>query len=112
MEYIKNLLTAIDQLGNAISGGNPDVTISSRVGFHSAISERGGFWRVLERVIDFTFEPIDGKNHCLESALLDDDKCTQLPNTAAFITLGVIVMVSCLLLVPVIRVLSLFYKNT
>lgn len=30
--YIWNLLIAIDQLGNAILAGNPDETISSRMG--------------------------------------------------------------------------------
>jgi hypothetical protein len=29
MEYIKNLLTALDQLGNSIAGGNPDTTIAN-----------------------------------------------------------------------------------
>lgn len=29
--YIRNVLIALDQLGNALTGGDPDETISSRV---------------------------------------------------------------------------------
>jgi len=32
MPYAFNILIAIDQLGNAIADGNPDNTISARVG--------------------------------------------------------------------------------
>lgn len=31
-KYVWNLLIALDQLGNAIFGGNPDSTISGRIG--------------------------------------------------------------------------------
>lgn len=30
--YLLNVLTAFDQLGNALTGGDPDETISSRLG--------------------------------------------------------------------------------
>lgn len=108
MEYLKNLLTALDQLGNSITGGNPDVTISARVGGHSLMGY-SKYWKVLERVIDFTFEPIDGKNHCLESFYSDDDQDIGLASSLVFTSLSVVVLVSCLFLIPVIRVVSLFY---
>lgn len=71
MKYILNLLISIDQLGNVIAGGNPDNTISARVGFYNYhYSEEKKvtlFWKVFEFVIDTTFWPIDGPNHCHEA---------------------------------------------
>lgn len=32
MSYLKNVIIALDQLVNALTGGNPDETISSRIG--------------------------------------------------------------------------------
>ena len=66
-----NIFVSIDQLGNAMAGGNPDNTISARVGFLNheeteiklnKVSKK--WWRLLQKVIDFTFYPIDGKGHC------------------------------------------------
>ena len=63
------ILIAIDQLGNAIAGGNPDSTISARVGYFSdkTLREktlgRHAYWKGLERIIDFAFFPIDGEKH-------------------------------------------------
>lgn len=48
--YIWNLLIAIDQLINAICGGDPDETISSRIGKRRDEAER--FW---SRVVDKIF---------------------------------------------------------
>lgn len=31
-KWLRNVLIAIDQLGNALTGGDPDETISSRIG--------------------------------------------------------------------------------
>lgn len=62
MSYIKNVLVAIDQLGNAICGGNPDVTISARTGYFANISNTKlkPWWRIMEAIINFAFKPIDG----------------------------------------------------
>src|SRR5512132_3657047 len=67
MPYWLNVLIAIDQLGNAIAGGNPDNTISGRVGFFASAdhaSKINSYWKTLERIIDFTFEPLQGPGHC------------------------------------------------
>lgn len=73
--YIKNVLVGIDQLGNALIGGDPDETISSRVGK----GQRGDYGRAiwyytyLPRVlIDIIFYPFDGPNHCQQS--IEDDE--------------------------------------
>lgn len=65
-QYLGNLFVSFDQLGNAFAGGNADNTISARVGFFANHGDKGyrWYWRMLERIINFTFWPIDGEGHC------------------------------------------------
>lgn len=72
-DYIKNLLIAIDQLGNAVLAGQPDITISSRVGI-SAV--RGNWWalHIFEPAINLLMYPFDGANHCRRSIEWDEYK--------------------------------------
>ena len=67
--YIYNVLISIDQFGNALTGGNPDCTISGRTGYFSrhSIPQVRWFWLALEKVIDTTFYPFDGPGHCLQA---------------------------------------------
>lgn len=77
MGYAKNILIGIDQLGNAIAFGNPDNTISARVGYNSHHFEKNLFkyyWKFLEWVIDKTFYPIDGNFHCHHAYHNDQDE--------------------------------------
>ena len=62
LQYILNLLVAIDRLCNTLLGGTPDQTMSQRL------------WRdypnsVLRQVVDFIF----GKSHCEDAVEKDDD---------------------------------------
>lgn len=98
VEWLWNVLIAIDQLGNAIAGGNPDITISARVGYFANKSQQRRFrfyWKFLETIIDFTFYPIDGPNHCLK-ALEKDEEGHVHGSDFMRATLGVIAVVSCL----------------
>jgi hypothetical protein len=63
--YIINILIGIDQLFNAILGGDPDETISSRIG-KSAI-KGNSISKILSRMLD-----IFDKNHCGESIEKDE----------------------------------------
>lgn len=64
--YIMNLLIAVDQLGNAILGGDPDETISSRAAKN--MHRRG--WRQLGLLLEAidpghlkdAIEPDEGKD--------------------------------------------------
>lgn len=71
MGYILNTLISIDQLGNVLAGGDPDNTISARVGFynHHFPDEKKVtfFWKAFEWIIDTTFWPVDGPDHCHEA---------------------------------------------
>lgn len=64
MSYIKNLLIGADQFVNTIAGGNPDCTISASAYFHGLHSK---YWKGIEWIINKTFKPIDGPDHCLQS---------------------------------------------
>ncbi|BBM00545.1 hypothetical protein [Microbulbifer sp. GL-2] len=63
----------MDQLGNAIAVGNLDATMSARCGYFSRVLEIRfrRYWRFLQRVIHFTFLPIDGPDHCYQSYFWD-----------------------------------------
>jgi hypothetical protein len=63
IEYLKNLLIALDQLANAVLGGDPDETISSRLG---KASDPLGVWA--RGVVDGIF----GKDHCDKSVEKDE----------------------------------------
>lgn len=66
--YLWNILIGIDQLANTLAGGDPDETISSRIGKRRDGNER--FWaRIVDRLFfwqsDHTrksIEPDEGKD--------------------------------------------------
>ncbi len=69
--YLLGLLIAIDQGWNAVLLGNPDETISSRVGKAALEGKR---WALIARaVIDWLFLSLAGQsNHCAESIEWDE----------------------------------------
>jgi hypothetical protein len=66
-KYIYNILISLDQLGNTILFGDPDETISSRLG-----KNYRGTW--IERLVDWMF--YDG--HCENAEEKDEGKDTIL----------------------------------
>lgn len=100
MDYIYRILVALDQLANAIIGGNPDVTLSGHVGHMSQIDEK---WITLLKIIDGTFAPIE-KNHCIETWLADED----VDRTDNYVLSGCVVVLGCTILYLPIRILKLF----
>lgn len=65
-KYFWNILIAIDQFFNALTGGDPDETISSRIGKHKDSSKLA---RLLSRFLDL-FE----QNHAEKSIEEDEGK--------------------------------------
>lgn len=61
MAYIKNVLIALDQLANALIGGWPDESLSSRAWRHYANGSRSWPKVLIDAVLFFD------KNHCEES---------------------------------------------
>lgn len=108
MGYIKNILVAIDQLGNTIASGNPDTTISGRTGYYAnhAITLTKWYWVMLQYIINFTFYPVDGYGHC-HAAYHKEKGETYQPAKGiivmfilSFITIG-----SCFIIAPILYIL-------
>ena len=73
-KYILNILISIDQLANSILLGDPDETISSRIGrikqkWNGTIPR----WRIVTRIADFFLDKID-PNHCTDAIESDEGK--------------------------------------
>ena len=70
--YLVNLLISLDQLGNSIFAGDPDETISSRIG---RIKLKWGgkvpMFRPLTRIVDKILDKID-PNHSIKSIEYDE----------------------------------------
>ncbi len=74
MSYLRGLFVSIDQLGNALAGGDPDSTISARVGYFASVSEKTQdvwYWSAFQWIINTTFYPLDGEDHCLQAYYKD-----------------------------------------
>ncbi|MCB9251803.1 MAG: hypothetical protein H6605_05010 [Flavobacteriales bacterium] len=113
MGYFRNLLISIDQLGNTICGGDPDSTISARVGYFALRSSGSQvyFWKGLQKVINFTFWPVDGHDHCLK-AFHNDPLETFYDNRGDFFRIGlsVIVVPLCVLISTILYLIWLVRK--
>ena len=71
MDFIFNIFFAADRLANTLTGGGALATISGRVGcFANQINAKSfkWHWRCLEIIIDWAFYPIDGEDHCYDTA--------------------------------------------
>lgn len=102
MSYLKRVLIAVDQLGNAIAGGNPDATISGRIGYFAKNSHKSVrlYWLLMQFIVDATFYPLDGYNHCFDSYLNDkNEEYRPAKLVIAFFGLSLITVVSCLILI-------------
>jgi len=73
-KYIMNLLISIDQFGNTLCGGDPDETISSRLG--KLKMRHGGvipWYRPLSGFVDWGLDKID-PNHSIDAIEADEGK--------------------------------------
>lgn len=61
-QYIWNILIALDQLGNALTGGFPDETISSRMGKRLAKHDKCPVCNFLCKLLNYIQE-----DHCVKS---------------------------------------------
>ncbi len=74
LKYCLNVLIGLDQFGNAILGGDPDETISSRLGKLKV--RHGGnipWYRPLSKVVDWGVDKID-PNHSIDAIEHDEGK--------------------------------------
>lgn len=75
MNWLKQVLIALDQLGNALVGGWADETLSSAA--YRMETERKLAGRIFRPLIDLIFRPF-GAHHC-RSAYLSEHRRQQLP---------------------------------
>ena len=71
-KWILNILISIDQGANSLLGGDPDETISSRLGKMKV--KHGGkipWYRPLSKVVDFGLDKID-PNHSIDAIEEDE----------------------------------------
>ncbi|WBX76706.1 hypothetical protein PG911_00165 [Tenacibaculum ovolyticum] len=104
MNFLTNFFIAIDQLGNVIAGGNPDNTISSRVGYYTERYYESAKiplrWRIFRNIINFSFYPIDGENHCKEAYFNDaGEEFDEGTSDIAVSILAILIIVSCIFIV-------------
>jgi len=106
MSWIKGVLIAIDQLGNAIAGGNPDVTISARTGYfaNEFKTKLQFYWKTMEYIINFAFYPIDGPDHCHKAYKADEDESHKAGSDFMRAILGLITIAACILISILTRV--------
>lgn len=82
-KYIKNILIAFDQLVNAILFGDPDETISSKLG-KSQRGDYGTGLRILlypfAKIVDCVFYILGDKNHC-QTSIEEDEGNNDLMTT-------------------------------
>ncbi len=111
------VLISIDQFGNAIGGGNPDSTISARVGHFSAITSRIDFpqkytyWKTLEWLINLAFYPVDDASHCYNAWKADAHGRYERGNDRTQFLLSMIIFIICPLIAIVLWPLSPFFRS-
>jgi len=113
MSWPNAVMVAVDQLGNAIAGGNPDATVSARVGYFLEHSKPpySLYWKSLAAIIDCAFYPVDGPNHCLESYRHDKNELFQQGSDFFRALLGIIVIGFCVPTAVVLRLAVVVYPK-
>lgn len=96
--YIGRVLNGLSQFGNTLIGGNPDVSISARIGYN-AIRNTNNFWLVCEWIVDTTFKPVDGKSHCKNAYISDKSEDYSLTK-GSFIGLVFMVLLMLIFCIP------------
>lgn len=104
---IISFLINLDRLGNAIAAGDYRTTVSGRVGYF-ALTKQNKYWLLLERIIDFTFKPIDNKQHCFKAFVIESKQglSHRRGNDIALALLSAFTILGCLILAPIIWLLA------
>lgn len=99
MKIAKSIFIFIDKILNWIAGGSIKNTISGRVGFYAnhANTKVRWYWITMQKIIDFTFFPLDGLNHCHDAYHRDKSKDDYKPTKRIifFFILSLVVIWSC-----------------
>lgn len=98
--WVGRIFIAFDQLGNALAGGNPDATISQRLGYlHEERPMK--LTTLLMKLVNWTFKPVDGEGHCKQA--YDNSTEEHLRgNDVALTVMGLILAAVCPILRPLV----------
>ncbi len=109
--WLMNILVAFDQLGNALAKGNPDNTISSRIGYFNYEKEnfKSTYWKVLERIVNYIFRPIDGIDHCYQAYISDKNEKFENVNYISDIILFFFVIIPGIPLFLFVRIIAFLF---
>ncbi len=115
------IFVSVDQFGNTLALGNPDNTISARVGYFANHPERHLFrrlawkkyWNFLQGFINLTFLPWDGPNHCYDAYL--NSAGNEYPEIPGYEKLALFIItffvgLSCVILLPVFHLIGWPYR--
>ena len=98
--WVGRIFIALDQLGNALAGGNPDATISQRLGYLH-VERPMKLTTLLMMLVNWTFKPVDGEGHCKQA--YDNSTEEHLRgNDAALAVMGLILAAVCPVLRPLV----------
>ncbi len=103
-ESLVMILLNLDRLGNALAGGHYQATVSARVGYF-AMTKANPYWLVLEKVINETFRPLDGPDHCWKAYQWEAGfkvRKYRRSSDIALTILSVFVLSGCLVLMPLV----------
>lgn len=110
-QYIRSLFIAIDQLAGSIAAFGAQWTISAVCGRNM---HKSFWWFITVAIIDFTFYPIDGSNHCSRAHKTEhEDEYKH----GSWLILFIITFVACFILAPLfwsyhgIKLLIKRFKN-
>jgi hypothetical protein len=111
--WFYSVLIAIDQLGNALAGGYADSTISARVGYNARHSTPAtkNYCRLLEWVIDYSFLPLDGPDHCYQVYLAGNNTYYRDGSDLMRVVLSTLILFNAMPIAVITRILA-WHKNS
>jgi hypothetical protein len=106
MIWLHRILVGIDHLGNTIAGGNPHTSISARTGYFARVKKTPfrPWWKLMEQIIDYTFYPVDGPDHCYKSYVADTYEVHHEGSDLARGLLGILIILCCIPLALLVRI--------
>ncbi len=127
MIYLRNLFLSFDQLLNTIFGGDPDLTISARIGFFAdrcrqnppAGGQQGPalsrckrcYWIFHEKIVNLAWKPVDGSSHCWDAYWDDRYEDYRSKNWWIFlIPMSILVIILSLVIGVILYLLSLIIQ--
>lgn len=100
--YVGRNLNALSQAANALIGGNPDVSISARIGYNG-YHNNNVLWMLCQVIVDYTFYPLDGWNHCYNAYKRDikEEYNSDLFGRVGIVLMSIIMLIACSVLAPI-----------